>query len=144
MTSFHILFVSHDFQWNIWHSVEQHTSNASMHNSNDATYSGQTFWQHCKSICVNILIFPGKYLMQVNHFVNILTLTNNTAMKLYRWTFNFCEAVWQHFWTEVLSLIPASSAAHCWIHQWKNYLNWRTFIKSYQKIQVGTFLWPTV
>ena len=49
------------------------------------------------------------------------TILANMNEQLYYWTFNFRKVVRQQIWGEVVDFIPAFSAVHLRMQQWKNY-----------------------
>jgi len=51
----------------------------------------------------------------------VKTILANMNEQLCYWTFNFRKVVRQHIWGEVVDFIPAFSAVHLRMQQWKNY-----------------------
>jgi len=51
----------------------------------------------------------------------VYTILANMNEQLWYWTYNFRKVVQQQIWGEVVDFIPAFSAVHLRMQQWKNY-----------------------
>jgi len=65
--------------------------------------------------------YPLSYHPNITLTSAVYTILANVNEQLCYWTFNFRKVVRQQIWGEVVDFIPAVSAVHLRMQQWKNY-----------------------